>query len=247
MYVTESKIKWINLNVGVLNKLALDILKIGDIIISDLSNNSQKQKQQEKIKHNMKTNATTAAVSTTPQVTLKEAVTNAVNELKVKGSFSAHDVTSAIRAAVNGGEIAIPGLEAQPNSAGISFWVKHEDVKAIVDEMLEDGTLANLGLTNVNFSGAFRVFEFATPAASTDTDADPASATNAPATNGTQTPLEQRIKAYLSKAGSATLKQIQSALKVNGVTCADLAPIVTGLGYTLTAGTTDCYSTYTAN
>ena len=190
----------------------------------------------------MKTNANTA-VSTTPQVTLKQAVTDAVNELKVNGSFSAHDVTSAVRAAVNGGEIAIPGLEAQPNGAGISFWVKHEDVKAIVDEMLEDGTLANLGMTNVNYSGAFRVFEFAAPTADAS---DPAAATNAATTSGTQTPMEQRIKAYLTKVGSATLKQIQSALKVNGVTCADLAPIVTGLGYTLRAGTTDCYSTYVA-
>jgi hypothetical protein len=227
--------------------LMLDNPKKTDIINSDL-NNSQNKTINE---NNMKTNATAAstAISTTPQLTLKEAVVNAVNELKVsKGNFSAHDVTTAIREAANSGEIALPGLEAtQPNSTNIKYWVNHSDVKAIVDDLLNDGTLANLGMVNVNYNGGFRVFEFSTPVPSADDHDGAPAPTPAPnAANPTQSPLAQRIDAYLSKAGTATLKQIQSALKVNGITCKDLSGIVAGLGYTVTPGTTDCFSTYVA-
>ena len=236
--------------------LALDNVKSADIITPDLNNHSQNQNT--KNENNMKTNdastaTTTAAVSTTPQLTLKEAVVNAVNELKVKGSFSAHDVTTAVREAANAGEIALPGLEAtQPNSSNIKYWVNHADVKAVIDGLLNDGTLANLGMTNVDYSGGFRVFEFSAPATSPvpsadDHDGAPAPITTATAANATQSPMAQRVEAYLKKAGSATLKQIQSALKVNGVTCKDLAAIVAGLGFTVTPGTPDCFSTYTAN
>ena len=233
----------------------LDNVKSADIITPDLNNNSQNQNK--KNENNMKTNDTataTPAVSTTPQLTLKEAVVNAVNELKVKGSFSAHDVTKTVRDAANAGEIALPGLEAsQPNSSNIKYWVNHADVKTTLDGLLNDGTLANLGLTNVDYSGAFRVFEFAVGAPATTSAAPsapsaPSATTPAPAAaNPTQSPLAQKIEAYLNKVGSATLKQVQSALKVNGVTCKDLAPIVESLGFTVTAGTPDCFSTYTAN
>ena len=236
---------------GVLDKSALDNSKKADIIISDLNNGQNQNK-----KNNMKTNAdstATTAVSTTPQLTLKEATVNAVKELiKTKGSFSIHDVTTEIRTGVNAGEFALPGLEnTNPNSqSGIKYWVKNEDVKAIIESLESDGTLATLGLTNVDVSGPFRVFEFSTPAPSADDhDGAPAPAPTTPAPNAanpTQSPLAQRIDAYLSKKVGATLKAVQSALKVNGVTCKDLAGIVVGLGYTVTPGTSDCYSTYTA-
>ena len=195
----------------------------------------------------MKTaNTANTAVSTTPQLTLTEAVTQAVNELKTsKGAFSAYDVTTAVRAAANGGEYALPGLEARGNQSGITYWVDHANVKTIVDTLLNDGTLANLGLTNVNYNGSFRVFEFAT------TSATPSSSPSVPVsntiTNPTRSPVAQRIDNYLSNVGSATLRQIQSTLKVNGLTCKDLASIVAGLGYAVSPGTTDCYSTYTVN
>jgi len=197
----------------------------------------------------MKTSADSTAVATTPSLTLKEAVINAVKELKVKGGFSVHDVTTEIREAVNAGEFTLPGLEnPNPNSqSGIKYWVKNEDVKAIIESLENDGTLANLGLTNVDMSGPFRVFEFSTP--TTPSAGVPAStppSVNAP--NPTQSPLVQRIEAYLSKGTPVTLKQIQSALKINGVTCKDLEGIVAGIsGYVVTPGTTDCYSTYTVD
>jgi hypothetical protein len=229
----------------------LDNSKNTDIIISDSNKNSQQKNK------NMNT------PTTIPQLSLKDAVVNAVNSLKVnKGNFSAHDVTVAVRESVNAGEIALPGLEtAQPNRSSIKYWVNHSDVRAIIDDLLNDGTLATLGLTNVNYDGGFRVFEFSTPVPSADDhDGAPTPDTTAaaptvpaPAVSVAAAPvspivslLSARIDAYMSKVGSATLKQIQSALKVNGVTCKDLADIVTNLGYTLMPGTPDCFSTYVA-
>ena len=199
----------------------------------------------------MKTaNTANTAVSTTPQLTLTEAVTQAVNELKTsKGAFSAYDVTTAVRAAANGGEYALPGLEARGNQSGITYWVDHSNVKTVVDTLLNDGTLANLGLTNVNYNGSFRVFEFAVPSV-TPSSAPSVPVSNATA-NATQSPVAQRIQNYLSNtlrcSVTPTLRQVQSTLKVNGLTCKDLASIVIGLGYTVVPGTTDCYSTYTVS
>ena len=203
----------------------------------------------------MKTaNTANTAVSTTPQLTLTEAVTQAVNELKAKGVFSAYDVTTVVRAAANGGEYALPGLEARGNQSGITYWVDHANVKTIVDTLLNDGTLANLGLTNVNYNGSFRVFEFATSTSATPSSAPSVPVSNATANataNPTQSPVAQRIQNYLSNclrfSVNPTLRQIQSTLKVNGLTCKDLASIVAGLGYAVSPGTTDCYSTYTVS
>ena len=208
-----------------------------DTIQSDLNNSLNENN------NSQTTNMNTANTAVTPntQLTLREAVIQEATVLKNKGAFSAYDATTAVRAAANAGEYALPGLEAKPNNNGIKYWVNHEDVKEVVETLLNDGTLANLGLTNVNYNGSFRVFEFANSVVSTSAPSVPTS--NA-ASNPTQSPVAQRIKAYLSNAGSATLRQIQSTLKVNGLTCKDLAAVVAGLGYTVSPGTADCYSTY---
>lgn len=196
----------------------------------------------------MKTNTT---LTTTPALTLNEAVLAQVENLIPDGSFSAHDVTSAVRAAANAGTITLPGLEARPNDEGIKYWVNHEDVKRVIAGLVADGTMANLGMTNVDNSGTYRLYVFgtdATPAAATPA-ATPTVAgrwdqtTNA---NPTRSPVESKIETYLNKVGTATLKQIQSALKINGITCKDLATMVAGLGFTVTPGTDGCFSTYTA-
>lgn len=187
----------------------------------------------------MKTN--TSVTVTATAYTLKEAVVDAVNTLKSKGSFSAHDVTSQVRQSVNAGEYTLPGLEAASGSS-FKYNVNHDDVKQVVDSLLNDGTLQNLGLTNVNYSGSFRVFEFGSAVAATttatvvDTDSD---------VDQSDSPVATRIKAYLDKVGSASLKQVQSMLKVNGVTCKDLATLADEIGLTVTEGTPSCYSTYT--
>lgn len=201
---------------------------------------------------------TNTAVSTVPQLTLKEAVVDAVKTLKVNGSFSAHDVTNEIRAGANGGEFALPGLEAKENNANIKYWVDHEAVKAVLDALYNDGTLQNLGLTNVippDYSRTYRLFEFANVVASaaatvTTPTAAPAAPTTPPpaanTANPTVSPVEAHVKAYIEKSGAGvTMKQIQSALKVNGITCKDLADMVDKLGFEVVPGTLNCFSTYT--
>jgi hypothetical protein len=195
----------------------------------------------------MRTNATNAPQT---NLTLTEAVVQAVNELKATGKFSAHDVTNTIRESVNSGEYALPGLEARPGTANgtIKYWVDHEAVKTVIDTLINNGEMANLGMVNVDYSGAFRVFEFGTTAAVPAPVTPTANATPAGDTDAdTQGPVAQRIKAYLANAGTATLKQIQSALKVNGVTCEDFYNLVTALGFDVQPGTAGKFSTYTVS
>lgn len=183
-----------------------------------------------------------------PQLTLAEAVLDTVNELKGRGSFSAHDVTTAIRADANAGDIALPGHEAQGNKAGIKYWVEHNTVRDILEGLLNDGTLAGLGLTHVGYNGTFRTFEFgpavtAAPAPAPNTAADIVPVNNATAT---VSPVLQRIQTYLgNNPGVVTLKQIQSAIKVNGLSCKDFYDILSGAGYIVNVGVADKFSTYT--
>jgi hypothetical protein len=206
----------------------------------------------------MKTN--TPAPSVVAAYTLKDAVLDAVNSLKSNGTFSAHDVTTTIRNAVNDGEYILPGLEAASGSA-FKYNVDHDAVKQVIDSVLNDGTLANLGLVNVNYDGDYRTFEFDNTPVDEDEDvtttttaapvgtAAPANATvdDDAAVSDNDGPVAKRITAYLQKVGSATLKQVQSALKVNGLTCKDLATLADELGFTVEVGTEGCYSTYTVS
>lgn len=183
-----------------------------------------------------------------PQLTLAEAVLDTVNELKGRGSFSAHDVTAAIRADANAGDIALPGHEAQGNKAGIKYWVEHNDVKDILEGLLNDGTLATLGLTHVGYNGTFRTFEFGPVGVAAAPVAPNTAAAIVPVNNATATvsPVLQRIQTYLgNNPGVVTLKQIQSAIKVNGLSCKDFFDILTGAGYTVNVGVADKFSTYT--
>ena len=195
----------------------------------------------------MKVNVTN---DTQTNLTLTEAVVQAINELKGNKSFSAHDVTNTIRESVNSGEYALPGFETAGAAGGpIRYWVDHEAVKTVIDNLLNSGELANLGLVKVeNPTGArpYRLFNFGTTAAAPAPVTPTANATPADDTD-TQGPVAQRIKAYLANAGTATLKQIQSALKVNGVTCEDFYNLVTALGFDVQPGTAGKFSTYTVS
>jgi len=190
----------------------------------------------------MKTN--TSVKTTAAAYSLKEAVLDAVSTLKSNGSFSAHDVTKQVRQSVNDGEYTLPGLEA-PSGSSFKFNVNHDDVKEVVDSLLNDGTLQNLGLTNVDYSGPYRVFQFGSAVATT-TAADTTTTDDADV-DQSDSPVASRIKAYLNNVGSATLKQVQSMLKVNGVTCKDLATLADEIGLTVTVGTEGCFSTYTVS
>jgi hypothetical protein len=203
----------------------------------------------------MNTNKSTVA-GATAQYTLTEAVTEAVETLKVNGSFSAHDVTVAVREAVNEGEYALPGSENPNTASNIKYLVNHEDVKNVLNLLNNDGTLVNLGLTNVDYSGPYRVYQFgATASATDDSPANDAAGVTDTATVAVDTdtdaadsdsPVAQKIATYLTNHGdSATIRQIHSSLKIAGLTSKDLVALVDDLGYTVTAGTEGAYSTYT--
>lgn len=192
----------------------------------------------------MKTN-TSVTATTAAAYSLKEAVLDAVSTLKSNGSFSAHDVTKQIRQSVNDGEYTLPGLEAPAGSA-YKYNVNHDDVKEVIDSLLNDGTLQNLGLTNVDYSGAYRVFEFGSAVAADTTSTTDTTDTTSDVDQA-DSPVASRIKAYLDNVGSATLKQVQSMLKVNGITCKDLATLADEIGLTVTVGTEGCFSTYTVS
>ena len=83
-----------------------------------------------------------------------------------------------------------------------------------------------------------------TPTAAPAAPTTPPPAANA--ANPTVSPVEAHVKAYIEKSGAGvTMKQIQSALKVNGITCKDLADMVDKLGFEVVPGTLNCFSTYT--
>lgn len=211
----------------------------------------------------MQTNSTPSPSTT---LTLQEAVIDAVNDLKSNGSFSAHDVTTAVRESVNAGDYALPGYES--TNPAFKYDVQHDAVKDVIQQLVTNGTMATLGMTSINYGGRFRTFVFdatvtaAAPAPSAVSVAPaPAAPTPAPVlvvatttaddnsdVSESDSPVAQHIAAYLKQRGaSATLKQIQSALKKNGLTCKDLDALCRGLGYTVTVVTPGSYSSYTVS
>ncbi len=187
----------------------------------------------------MKTNATAVPVGASPY-TLKEAVLDAINTLKSKGTFSAHDVTAQVRKSANDNEYTLPGLEAPAGSA-FKYNVAHDSVKEVIDSVLNDGTLANLGLTNVNYDGAYRTFEFAKTDAVV---ADVADVADADAVD-TDSPVAKRIAAYLANRGETTVRDLHRALHINGLTSKALVELLETLGYTVNEGNSGFFSTYT--
>lgn len=187
---------------------------------------------------NRKNTAVTPAI----KFTLVEAVANTVKQLSEDGSFSAYDITTEIREAVNSGEYTIP-----VTTTGKENWINHEDVKAILDRFLDDGFLKTLGLTNVSYNGTFRVFEFDEDTAAVVFSKTPVAVTPPVNPNPTKSPLAQKIEIYLNKSVGTpvTLKQIQSAVKVNGISCKDFAELISNLGYNVNPGTPNKFSTYT--
>jgi len=195
----------------------------------------------------MKTNTSVPSVVTA--YTLKEAVLDAISTLKSKGSFSVHDVTVQVRTSVNDGEYTLPGLEAAAGSA-FAYEVKNDSVKEVINSLLNDGTLENLGLTNVNYNGPFRTFEFGTTAAdTTDTDGDGGiTATDVVADDADESdsPVAKRIAAYIdNQGGETTVRNLQRALHINGLTSKDLVELLEKLNYTVNVGNEGFYSTYT--
>jgi len=192
----------------------------------------------------MKTNTNT--VSTKPVYTLKDAVIDAINVLKVSGNFSAHDVTKAVRESANEGDYNLPGLEA-PAGSSFKYNVRHSSIKEVLDSMLADGSLKNLGLLNVSYDGNYRIFEFAAQSttAATGVGSSAVASNNDADGADSDSPVAKRIAGYISRqGGQTTVRNLQRALHINGLTSKDLVELLEKLNYTVTVGTQDAFSTY---
>lgn len=155
-------------------------------------------------------------------ITLQTAVMLAVNELLALGGFSAYEVTKLIRLKVDHeyylSDVDERDVNFNDPSAGSSFTVvEHEAVRDLVVELYQEGLFkANKGY-NTNGTSQWVIY---TPIDAVVPAADPIpNIVNLD-------PLLDKINAYLSDKKSATIKQIQSALKVKGVTCADILDAV---------------------
>lgn len=159
-------------------------------------------------------------------ITLQTAVALAIRDLLPLGPFSAFDVTQLIRVQVDKDyELSdVFDFGILDDEDGTEFTeVSHEDVKAIVVEMFDNGLIdATRGYGTKNGNS----FVQYTPNAAGIKVATGPILTPAVGAQPSTDPLLGKIQSYLTNKGSATIKQIQSALKINGITCEDIAKIL---------------------
>lgn len=159
-------------------------------------------------------------------VTLQTAVTLAIKELELlKVPFSAHTVTKGVRLAVDD-EYTLSDADdyedyETPTGDYETFTVvDHSRVKAIVVELFENGLFeATKSYTSLG-DKSFTVY---TPVTNTVVD----NTITPPSTAPVPTPYKyavvpdwtDKILPYVERKGGASAKQIQSALKIKGITC----------------------------
>jgi hypothetical protein len=176
-------------------------------------------------------------------MSLTDAVLEASKDLIVtRGKFTAHDVTDVVRDSVNIGDISLPGLEAKDNDKGIVYWVKHESVSVIVNMFSVDGTYKKLGMVAVEDNCGERVYRFSDNTVSTNATTEVPVNSEAPVNHS---PVARKVSAYFLSRSTATVRQIHSLLKINGLTCKELVEMLKEWGYTVSEGTPNCFSTYT--
>lgn len=189
---------------------------------------------------------------------LTEAVVAAINELKSAGSLSAYQVTTLIRQKTNQDEWAVTGCEARQNQANIKFWINHDDVRRTINDLYANNELDALGFTGRQFNGTYMEYSFDVNAtAPTPVPVAPNLGTviTTAAQNTLLTPsapfvspvqIANCVTALRDLGGDITLKRVQSALKVKGVTCQSLYNTLVAGGYSLTPGPSadDYYSQY---
>lgn len=159
-----------------------------------------------------------------------------------QNSFSAHDVTRELRRQANTGEVDLLDLTRE-NVDGVpnTFRIEHNKVREEVAAQL--GALR--GTYERDFSRGYTLYRpkanaYATLATSVPTA--PVNLANAPLTTfgvgSTATPdpdRSKKVSIYLIRKHGAgdnpSLKQIQSRLKGDYVTCSELADLVKTLGY----------------
>ena len=171
--------------------------------------------------------------------TLKEAVVASINSLKSNGTLSAYQITQHIRQATNDGLMEILGCVAKPNNANIKYWINHDDVRRIVNDMYASAELDALGFGSRNYNGNYLEYTFTSDSSSDTDDTNQTSVSTQTPTKVTTPPavglsvVESKVKNFLVEHydENPTMKRIQSAIKIHGVTCNDLTNIVKGLGY----------------
>lgn len=195
---------------------------------------------------------------------LQTAVIKAINEFAfAKKSFSAYNVTKLIREKVNAGEWEIWDDAAQDYTK----FIGHDAVRSFVHDLYNEGTLKNFGITHREDNGTFKTYIFGADGDAYVDDADeivsdevvdsapvvapveldPVDAPTAVCSNLDST-TKSKIEKYLDNASNlgliVSMKQIQSAIKVNGVTCQDIYDYIDELGYAID-GESDPVSTRT--
>jgi hypothetical protein len=189
---------------------------------------------------------------------LTEAVIAAINELKAADTLSAHQITQLIRQKTNQDEWVVVGSEARPNQQNIKYWINHDDVRRILNELYANNELDALGFTGRQFNGTYMEYTFgSTPldasgdvagtAGCSTGQVNPVQSTPVPATVSTTSQrLDECIESLKLIGGDVTLKRVQSALKTKGLTCDSLYKILTITGYTVNPGPSadDYYSQY---
>lgn len=159
-------------------------------------------------------------------ITLQTAVALAIRDLLPLGPFSAYDVTQLIRVQVDKDyELSdVFDFGILDDEDGTEFTeVHHDDVKALVVELFDNGLIdATRGYGTKNGNS---FVQYTPNVAGTQVATGPI-VTPAVGAQPSTSPYLNKIQAYLKEKKSATAKQIQSALKVQGLYCEDILRIL---------------------
>lgn len=154
-------------------------------------------------------------------ITLQTAIQVTIRIILGMGqSFSAYDITKAIRASVDKDYILSDVLETQSRfDSDLDDMVQytiisHESVKSIINELFEH-ELFDATVEYVN--DGISTYKKYVPV-----DAPEVHNATPPAAPTTTPDWYDKVLPYLERKGGATAKEIQSALKIKGVTCEDI-------------------------
>jgi len=170
-------------------------------------------------------------------ISLENAVITVIHQAFVDEglSFSAHDITQAIREDVNEGRLRINSLPIEDVDGLQTQRISHESVREIVRRHMET-VVGYEDRTN----GTYIVYTRIVPTSqSTQTLAVAPTLTFTPtavlsniipSTPKTSSDFEVLIQSYLTARGPRTLKQIQSRIKDDAPTVAEIHQIANSLG-----------------
>lgn len=155
------------------------------------------------------------------QLTLTDAIHNAVDELTTKQSFSTWDVTRYIRYMVNSGRWTIP--ECRIYGEDYDYQIYHSDIRTLFNDFLKSSDCPNLSVTQ-SLDGRYRVYM---PYNITFTDM------------AYDNEFARRVKVYITNCQNRgitpKLNDIRRAIKrgkhATGLTIRQIYDIVKNLGY----------------